>query len=121
MSCSGFCVYSDLKTALEGYVPGQIKGVSLDFDSKPCTWEDVLEEAAKAEKLYLNGGNGPRKVVRKAFRFLGDHSESIVPWIDLIPDQDGLLVLNGGLKLIFRVRYPNLSDYLKLEIMLSRN
>ena len=108
-SYSGSRVYSDLKAALEGYGSGQIQGVNLDFDTQHCTWGDVLDEAAKAEKIYLESSNGPRNVVRKVFRFVGDYSESISPWIDLIPDQDGLSILNGGLKLIFRVRY--LSDY----------
>ena len=111
-SCLAFGVYSDLKAALEGYVSGQIQGVNLDFDTKHCTWGNVLDEAAKAENIYLESGNGPRNVVRKVFRFVGDYSESISPWIDLIPDQDGLSILNGGLKLIFRVRYSYLSNYL---------
>ena len=102
-SGSGSRVHSDLEAALVGYVPGQIKGVSLDFDPKTCTWGDVLDEAGKAEKFYLDGGNGPTNVVRKIFRFAGDYSDCISPWFDLIPDQDGLSVLNGGLKLIFRV------------------
>ena len=103
-SCSGPHVHSDLEAALFGYVPGQIKGVDLDFDPKTCTWGDVLDEAGKAEKIYIDGGSGLKNVVRKTFRFAGDYSDSISPWFDLIPDQDGLSVLNGGLKLIFRVR-----------------
>ena len=112
VSCSGLPGYSDLKAALEGYVSGQIQGVSLDFNTKHCTWGEVLDEASRAEKAYLESGNGPRNVVRKVFRFVGDYSESISPWIDLIPDQDGLSILNGGLKIIFRVRHSYLSNYL---------
>ncbi|KAL9030027.1 MAG: hypothetical protein Q9196_001801 [Gyalolechia fulgens] len=94
--------HHDLEAALDGYVPGQTNGVNLDFDPKTCTWVDVLDEADKAEKVYLDGGKGPKNVVRKTFRKAGDYADAISPWFDLIPDEYGLSVLNGGLKLIFR-------------------
>lgn len=82
----------------------------LEFDVKRCTWDDVLDERARALEEYNANGRGGKNIVRRIMRKAGDLTPAISPWLDLLPDEKGMSVLHGGLTLIFNVRDRRIDD-----------
>lgn len=97
-------------------------GSCFDTTGK-CTWADVLDEMSRAEKEYeyFAKGRGSKNIGRRAFRKAGDYASAVSPWLNLIPDDDGMNVLSGGLRLVFQVR-SYLANWQKLQLnKLSRS
>ncbi|CAI7659746.1 unnamed protein product [Penicillium manginii] len=93
-------VRSDLAAALER----QRGNGGLCFDTTgKHTWTDVLDEMSRAEEEYFAKGRGSKNIGRKAFRKAGDYASAISPWFNLVPDDDGMNVLSGGLRLVFQI------------------
>ncbi|CAI7678038.1 unnamed protein product [Penicillium pancosmium] len=58
---------------------------------------------SRAEEEYLSKGRGSKNIGRRAFRKAGDYASAISPWVHLVPDDDGMNVLSGGLRLVFHM------------------
>lgn len=71
-----------------------------EFNPETCTWQQVVDAAKEAETEYE--GKAPKISIRRVFR-----SEALVrnlaPFLEGIPDNDGLGFLKGGLTLLFQV------------------
>lgn len=64
------------------------------------SWEDVLQAAKDAEAAYQAAG---AKGWRKLGRLVTTNSESVIPYLGLIPNGTYTSILCGGLKLVFQV------------------
>lgn len=75
--------------------------VLLSFKHKGILWDDVLESIHDAKEQYHTKSekNKLRNVYKNKALIMTLHSLT-----DMIPDQNGLSVMRGGLKLIFKVR-----------------
>ncbi|KAL9616245.1 MAG: hypothetical protein Q9160_008871 [Pyrenula sp. 1 TL-2023] len=62
------------------------------------SWADVLQAAQDAEAVYVQAG---KKGLRKTGRVLATKSEAALPFVRLIPNENCLSVLCGGLKIVF--------------------
>lgn len=91
---------SDLAAALERR---RENGDSCFDAVGKCTWADVLDEMSRAEEEYFSKGRGSKNIGRRALRKAGDYASAISPWFNLVPDDDGMNVLSGGLRLVFYV------------------
>lgn len=89
----------DLDTLLETSV--NYEDVLLAFKHKGILWDDVLESIHDAKEQYHTKSekNKLQNVYRNKALIMTLHSLT-----DMIPDQNGLSVMRGGLKLIFKVR-----------------
>lgn len=65
------------------------------------SWSDVLRVAEHAEAIYTQAG---KKGLRKVGRVIASKSEAALPLVRLIPNENYLSVLCGGLKIVFEVR-----------------
>lgn len=75
----------------------------LRFEIKDCTWDDILDMIATSREDYERKAAGLKGLFRKAFRKAGDHSVRIAPLFEMIPGDEGLSVLRGGLGWILTV------------------
>jgi hypothetical protein len=92
---------NDFLEAMETYQASlkESTAVTLDFRGKH-SWEEVLKIAKDAETTYQEAGaNGLRKVGR----LITAESESMIPYLGLIPNGFYTSILCGGLKLVFQV------------------
>lgn len=89
----------DLDTLLEA--SENYEDVLLAFKHKGNLWDDVLESIHDAKEQYhpKSEKNKLQNVYRNKALIMTLHSLT-----DMIPDQNGLSVMRGGLKLIFKVR-----------------
>lgn len=76
----------------------------LRFEIKDCTWDDILDMISTSRQDYEEKAAGLKGLFRNAFRKVGDHSVRIAPLFEMIPGDDGLSVLKGGLGWILTVR-----------------
>ncbi|TRX88466.1 hypothetical protein FHL15_010656 [Xylaria flabelliformis] len=92
--------YNELEDTLDEYVEAMKKAqFNIEFDPKNCTWQDVLDQ------LYLAEQESELKQKtwhRKARRVIAKVGDDINPWLKLIPSENGLSVLNGGLAVFFQ-------------------
>ena len=66
------------------------------------SWDEVLRLVKDTEAAYLEAGrNGPRRV----FRFIGARSESLAPYLKLVPNGFYTSTICGGLKLILELSF----------------
>jgi hypothetical protein len=72
----------------------------LDFSSRDYSWDDVLDSLQIASKEYeiKTKESRMKRVLRNKAIVI-----TLGSLADTIPDQDGLSVLRGGLKLVFSV------------------
>ncbi|KAF2646934.1 hypothetical protein P280DRAFT_21778 [Massarina eburnea CBS 473.64] len=89
---------SDLRRALESL---KVSGNLTDIDITHCTWDDMLEQMAKARDVYF--AKGTKSKVRAVLRQGTDIANAISPVISLMPQQYGLQVIQVGLAMIFKV------------------
>ena len=79
---------------------------SLDL-SATHSWDEVMRIVKDSEAKYLEAGrSGPRRVTR----FIGAYSESVLPFLRLIPNGFYTSIICGGLRLVFEVSLPVLDD-----------
>ena len=79
---------------------------SLDL-SATHSWDEVMRLVKDSEAKYLKAGrSGPRRVTR----FIGAYSESVLPFLRLIPNGFYTSIICGGLRLVFEVSLPVLDD-----------
>lgn len=77
--------------------------VILAYNHNGISWDDVLKSIQDANEEYLTKSekNTPKNV------YNGHKNKALIMTLhsltDMIPDQDGLSVMRGGLKLIFKV------------------
>jgi hypothetical protein len=77
---------------------------SLDL-SATHSWDEVMRLVKDSEAKYLEAGRrGPRRVTR----FIGAYSESVLPFLRLIPNGFYTSIICGGLRLVFEVSLPAL-------------
>ncbi|KPI41078.1 uncharacterized protein AB675_8144 [Cyphellophora attinorum] len=70
----------------------QIKDLDL---SKTHSWDEVFRVVRTAQDKYIRAGQKP---VRRASRFLGRQSESVLPFLRIIPNGTYTSMICGGLK-----------------------
>ena len=75
----------------------------LRFEIKDCAWDDILDLIATSRRDYEQKAAGLKGLFRKAFRKAGDNSVRIAPLFEMIPGDEGLSVLKGGLGWILTV------------------
>lgn len=87
--------YRDLAAALEAS-----RGLGLDFGSRDYSWDDVLESLQTTSKEYevKTEQNKIKRVLKN--KAMVSTLQSLT---DMIPDQNGLSILRGGLRLVFSV------------------
>ncbi|KAI0386148.1 hypothetical protein F5Y04DRAFT_116479 [Hypomontagnella monticulosa] len=80
--------------------PENAKDIISTFKHQGFSWDDVLQSIHEATNEYNTrlGGNGIKNVHNNRILIKTLHSLT-----DMIPDQDGLSVMRGGLKLIFKL------------------
>ncbi|KAI1505464.1 hypothetical protein F5X99DRAFT_404947 [Biscogniauxia marginata] len=91
--------YSDLEETLDKFVEA-MRGAKfpMEFDPKSCTWNDVLDQLDRATQ---ESDSRQKKWYRKARRTAASIGDDVSPWLKLIPSENGLSVLNGGLAVFF--------------------
>ncbi|KAJ2990889.1 hypothetical protein NUW58_g2733 [Xylaria curta] len=91
--------HNELEDALDEYV-GALREAKfqIEFDPKNCTWQDVLDQLYKAEQ---ESNLKQKSWHRKTRRVVAKVGDDISPWLKLIPNENGLSVLNGGLAVFF--------------------
>lgn len=94
--------YSALQQSLKHY---QALGLQpkLRFEIKDCTWDDILDLIATSRRDYEQKAAGLKGLFRKALRKAGDNYARIAPLFEMIPGDEGLSVLKGGLGWILTV------------------
>ncbi|KAI0015362.1 hypothetical protein F4780DRAFT_764334, partial [Xylariomycetidae sp. FL0641] len=76
-------------------------GLRNDFDIRENhSWESLLATVRVAEETYEKRASGYSGFYRKVSRALGGRQKALLPWVDLIPSDNYLSVLSGGLKLL---------------------
>ncbi|KAI1739543.1 hypothetical protein F4680DRAFT_421885 [Xylaria scruposa] len=92
--------YNELEDTLDEYVEAMKKAqFNIEFDPKNCTWQDVLDQLYLAEK---ESELKQKTWHRKARCVVAKVGDDINPWLRLIPSENGLSVLNGGLAVFFQ-------------------
>ncbi|KAJ5387704.1 hypothetical protein N7509_010245 [Penicillium cosmopolitanum] len=94
----------DLRVALYEYNETTEEKYRLDLVS--YTINDVLLEIAEADGRYKKKEKGIAGAHRYVGRFAGDNADALRPWLELIPNDNGMSVLAGGLKAILNVCEP---------------
>lgn len=67
------------------------------------SWDEVTQAANLAEEKYWKDAKGPKGSIRRFFRVTGDNAHVINPWVNLLPNDQYLSVLCGGLKLVLGI------------------
>lgn len=91
----------DLRIALYEYNETTEEEFRLNLTS--YSLNDVLLEIIEADGRYAARGKGIIHAHRQIARSTGNNAAAIGPWLDLIPADEGLSVLTGGLKAILDV------------------
>lgn len=91
----------DLRIALFEYNETTEERFRLNLAS--YTLNDVLLEIIEADGRYTARGKGVTHAHRQIARSTGNNAAAIGPWLGLIPSDEGLSVLTGGLKVILDV------------------
>ena len=72
---------------------------SIDL-SATHSWDEVMRVVKDTEAAYLEAG---RSGLRRAGRSIGARSESVLPYLRLIPNGFYTSIICGGLKLVFEL------------------
>jgi len=64
------------------------------------SWDEVMRLVKDTEDDYVKSG---RSGLRRVSRFIGDQSESVLPYLRLIPNGFYTSIICGGLKVIFEL------------------
>ena len=73
----------------------------VDFDPESCTWQDVLEQLARAQDAALQSEKQGEKWHHKMWRGVGSYGGVVSPALSAFPDE--LSVLHGGLAVVLSV------------------
>jgi hypothetical protein len=93
----------NLKETLECHQRIGRKYVDFTDNLIACTWDDVRTELQKAQKAAAMSKTRGNNLMRKGWRIVGATSSMLAPGLAALPDY--LCVLNGGLAVIFSVRF----------------
>lgn len=66
-------------------------------------WEALYDDIAIAEAKASDSDNGPLEIFNKMVLKIGENSDSVDPWINLIPNSYGLCVVKSGFALLLSV------------------
>jgi hypothetical protein len=86
---------------------------SLDL-SRAHSWDEVMRIVKTTEDAYFEAG---RSGLRRVSRLIGVQSESVVPFLRLIPNGFYTSIVCGGLKLVFELSLVCLVLRLRLLTM----
>ncbi|KAK5798239.1 hypothetical protein VI817_004530 [Penicillium citrinum] len=102
----------DLRIALFEYNETTEERFRLNLAS--YTLNDVLLEIIEADGRYTARGKGITHAHRQIARSTGNNAAAIGPWLGLIPSDEGLSVLTGGLKVILDIAQKNAENRQKI-------
>lgn len=77
-------------------------GFQVPAQSTPEGWETMCNQILNTQRDYTEKEN---TIWHKIWYGMGEASEIVNVWIDLIPDEFGLAVVKTGLAVIFKVCY----------------
>ena len=100
----GADVTIELRAAIQRY-KDTAGGRWANFDPDSCSWSHVFQELNEAKNEYKELGAKNR--LRRAFRHGSGFSRNVAPLLDGIPQENGLGLIKGGLKILFNVRPLN--------------
>ncbi|KAF4444281.1 hypothetical protein F53441_11189 [Fusarium austroafricanum] len=89
--------YKKLQPSIQSYLSN---GVGFDRKTTQEEWEALYDDIAAAEAKANESDNGPLEVFNKMILKIGENSDAIDPWINLIPDSYGLCVVKSGFALL---------------------
>lgn len=96
----------DLEIALREYNETTEEKYKLELGK--YSLNDVLLEIAEADGRYKSKQNGISAAHRYVGRLSGNNADALLLWLELIPNDNGMSVLAGGLKAILNVSEPKL-------------
>lgn len=77
----------------------------LDFDADNCSWPEVFRLLNTAQEDYAaKARRGLKGSLRRIGRGAGEYSDTIKPFLGIIPDEFGGSVIRSGLGWMFTVR-----------------
>ncbi|KAH7111187.1 hypothetical protein EDB81DRAFT_367857 [Dactylonectria macrodidyma] len=95
---------SGLRHAIQRYRAAQAtefdRNIWSNYDPESCSWIQVFDELEKAKKEYESRANN--NVFRKAIRKGHGIARNVKPFLEGIPQDDGLGLLKGALLIIFK-------------------
>lgn len=96
-----------LSAAIDEYVAAQ-PGDEFwkSFDARDCSWEDVYQELESARATYDE--KGQNNVIRGVFRHGGGFTRNLTPMLDGLPQDNGIGLIRGALKVVFNVGWTAL-------------
>ncbi|ROV99656.1 hypothetical protein VSDG_03101 [Cytospora chrysosperma] len=93
------CPYRQLESILKVVLPA-IMGFQVPAQSTPEGWETMCNQILNTQRDYTEKEN---TIWHKIWYGMGEASEIVNVWIDLIPDEFGLAVVKTGLAVIFKL------------------
>ncbi|KAK3332797.1 hypothetical protein B0T19DRAFT_416517 [Cercophora scortea] len=97
--------YKSLALALQDYVPlnGLTQGVEIGPNATESTWNALFDKTNQADDRANGAEKSPLAIFRKMWLKIGENTEFIDPWIELIPDAYGLAVVKVSIAIILKV------------------
>ena len=63
------------------------------------SWEDLAALVQEAEEIYMHQAN----IVRRLSRTIGDYAIALKAWANLLPTDNNMSIMSGGVKLLLGV------------------
>ncbi|OBS19992.1 hypothetical protein FPOA_11715 [Fusarium poae] len=92
--------YKKLQPAIQSYV-GKVG--SLEHQTTREEWEALYDDLSAAEAKASKSDNGPLEVFNKMILKVGENSDAVDPWINLIPNSYGLCVVKAGFAILLKM------------------
>jgi hypothetical protein len=93
-----------LSRKLQPSIQSYLKGTGT-FNHKTTReeWEALYDDISTAEAKATESDNGPLEIFNKMVLKIGEKSDYVDPWINLIPNSYGLCVVKSGFALLLSV------------------
>jgi hypothetical protein len=88
---------------------------SLEHQTTREEWEALYDDLSAAEAKASKSDNGPLEVFNKMILKVGENSDAVDPWINLIPNSYGLCVVKAGFAILLKVRVESVSYFINAE------
>ncbi|KAF5232038.1 hypothetical protein FOXYS1_15809 [Fusarium oxysporum] len=92
--------YKKLQPSIQSYLRNT---GALGHQTTREEWEALYDDLAGAEAKASESDNGPLEVFNKMVLKIGEKSDAVDPWINLIPDAYGLCVVKSGFALLLNM------------------